>query len=141
MIIKQAELTDVPELLTLYQELLPFEMTLVEAKQTTAKMIRDETYFLAVAKENQEIVGTALGICCQTVTVPFLVIEDVIVKEETRGKGVGRQLMMALDDFATKNNCAYAVLVSSGYRKAAHQFYESVGFTEDVRGFRKVYVE
>ena len=33
--------------------------------------------------------------------------------------------------------CDYIILVSSGFRHDAHRFYEAVGYTEDVRGFRK----
>ena len=43
------------------------------------------------------------------------------------------------DEFALKNQCEYALLVSSGFRKGAHRFYEAVGYTDDVRGFRKYY--
>ncbi|NOW53756.1 GNAT superfamily N-acetyltransferase [Clostridium saccharobutylicum] len=69
----------------------------------------------------------------------FLVIEDVVVKEGLRGKGIGRKLMESLDEFAKTKECAYAILVSSDYRKNAHKFYENSGFTDSVRGFRKVY--
>ena len=90
-------------------------------------------------EENEEIIGSAIGICCKTLAVPFLVIEDVVVKEGVRGKGVGGKLMESLDSFAERKNCAYAILVSSDFRKKAHEFYENHGFTDSVRGFRKVY--
>ncbi|WP_243430777.1 hypothetical protein DOK78_001834 [Enterococcus sp. DIV2402] len=141
IIIREAEIVDDPQLLALYQELIPIKLSPKEAEQTTLKLINDKNYFLVVAKEEDEVLGTALGICCQAVTVPFLVIEDVIVKEDTRGKGIGRKLMAALDEFAIGSNCAYAILVSSGHRTVAHQFYENVGFAEDVRGFRKSYID
>lgn len=92
-----------------------------------------------IAKDNNEIVGSALGICCMSLAVPFLVIEDVIVKDGNRGKGIGRMLMESLDEFARNKNCAYAFLVSSAFRKGAHQFYEKVGFIDSVAGFRKMY--
>lgn len=47
--------------------------------------------------------------------------------------------MESIDEFAKKNNCAYSILVSSNHRKGAHKFYENVGFTEMVKGFRKGY--
>lgn len=105
--------------------------------ETYQEIAANESYFLAVAKEEGEILGSALGICCKCLVVSFLVIEDVIVKEGTRGKGIGRKLMESLDEFSIKNNCAYAILVSSGHLKGAHKFYENVGFTEQVQGFRK----
>lgn len=69
----------------------------------------------------------------------FLVIEDVIVKREYRGLGIGSELMKCIDEFAIKSNCGYSILVSKAYRKKAHTFYEKSGFTEDVRGFKKYY--
>lgn len=63
----------------------------------------------------------------------------VIVKDELRGKGVGRKLMESLDEIAKNRQCAYAILVSSAHRKAAHKFYENAGFIDSVVGFRKVY--
>ena len=70
---------------------------------------------------------------------PFLVVEDVIVRSDQRGKGVGRMLMEALDQFAQEKGCAYSFLVSSDFRTGAHSFYESMGYTDGVVGFRKIY--
>ncbi|MGG5461297.1 GNAT family N-acetyltransferase [Clostridium sp. B9] len=66
-------------------------------------------------------------------------VEDVVVKENTRGLGVGRMLMDELDCFAKARKCAYAIVVSSDYRETAHKFYEKVGFVDGVLGFRKIY--
>ncbi len=134
---------DMPQLIALYKELVPphieFNASLQRCLQTYQAMQQDPRSFLAVAKENGEIVGSALGVCCQCLVNPFLVVEDVIVRGDQRGKGVGRQLMQALDDFALQNGCAYAFLVSSDFRTEAHGFYKSVGYTDGVVGFRKIY--
>ncbi|WP_210238500.1 GNAT family N-acetyltransferase [Aquibacillus sediminis] len=139
IVIDKLEAKDIPNLLEMYKELIPFEMSQEESIQLYEEISANENYFLAVAKENNELIGSALGICCKSLTVPFLVIEDVIVKQGIRGKGIGRMLMEALDAFAIENNCAYAIVVSSGHLKEAHKFYQRVGFTEHVEGFRKVY--
>ncbi len=139
VIIKKLKVEDIPDLLELYKTFIPFEMSLNKSRESFKEISNNDHYFLAVAKENNELIGSALGIYCQSLSVPFLVIEDVIVKEGTRGKGIGRKLLESLDDFAKRNNCAYAILVSSGHLKGAHQFYERVGFQEHVEGFRKVY--
>ena len=121
---------DMPQLIELYKELIPPH---IEFNTSL------ERCFLAVAKENGEIVGSALGICCQCLVNPFLVVEDVIVRSDQRGKGVGRMLMEALDQFAKEKGCAYSFLVSSDFRTGAHSFYESIGYTDGVVGFRKIY--
>ncbi|KAA9022087.1 GNAT family N-acetyltransferase [Niallia endozanthoxylica] len=139
MVIEKLKAEDIPSLLELYKSLIPFEMSLEKSLEMYQDISTNENYFLAVAKEDGELLGSALGICCKCLAVSFLVIEDVIVKEGTRGKGIGRKLMESLDEFALKNNCAYAILVSSGHLKEAHKFYQNVGFIEHVEGFRKVY--
>ncbi|MGX7197989.1 N-acetyltransferase family protein [Enterococcus olivae] len=139
MKIEKATRENLPQIVALHQKLVPFELTLEDAEAIYQKMIHDTAYYLAVAKEGDQVLGTALGICCQTLAAPFLVIEDVIVEERLRGNGIGKNLMHSLDVFAEEKQCQYALLVSSGHRKAAHHFYQRMGFTEDVLGFRKVY--
>lgn len=83
-----------------------------------------------------------LGIICKSLAAnfeAFLVVEDVIVDEEFRRAGVGRALFMKMDEIALENKCAYSILVSSGFRKEAHRFYESMGYSDSVLGFRKKY--
>lgn len=139
MIIEKLKIEELSQVLELHSTIIPFEISIDKALETYKEMLLDENYFLVIAKEDEEIIGTATGICCKTLAVPFLVIEDVVVKDGLRGKGIGGKLMKALDDFSERKNCAYAILVSSDFRKNAHKFYENHGFTDSVRGFRKVY--
>lgn len=139
MIIEKLKSEDIPHLLELYDELIPFEMSLEKSIANYKEIIENENYFLVVAKEDKKIIGSMLGICCKCLTLSFLVIEDVIVKADLRGKGIGKRLMSTLDEFAKTKGCTYAILVSSDFRKGAHKFYENLGFTDSVRGFRKIY--
>ena len=139
MIIEKLKIENLSQVLELHSTLIPFEISFDKAIKTYKEMLMNENYYLAVAKEDDKILGSAIGICCKCLAVSFLVIEDVIVKEGVKGKGIGRRLMESLNEFARTKNCAYAILVSSDFRKNAHQFYEKVGFTDSVRGFRKVY--
>ena len=101
MIIEKLKLEDIGDLLELYNELIPFENSLDKSLETYKEMLINENYFLVVAKEHNKVIGSALGICCKCLVVPFLVIEDVIVKDGLRGKGIGRKLMESLDEFLT----------------------------------------
>jgi len=106
-----------------------------------AQMQEDSSYHLMVAiDENMRVIGSLLGIVCKSLAdnyEAFLVIEDVIVDKEYRRAGVGRALFEKMDEIAHENNCAYSILVSSGFRKEAHQFYENMGYSDSVIGFRK----
>lgn len=143
MIIEKLKLKDIPQLLGLYKELTPYNNSINKSSEIYTEILKDEKYLLLVAKEDGKIVGSVLAVCCLLLALDggrFLVVEDVIVKSEVRRSGIGKKLMKVIDEFAITNNCIYSILVSSEYRKSAHKFYENLGFTEEVRGFRKGYV-
>lgn len=139
MIIEKLKIEELSQVLELHKDIIPFAISFDKAFEMYNEMLLDDSYFVVVAKEEEEVIGSAIGICCKTLTVPFLIIEDVVVKEGLRGKGIGKKIMESLDSFAERKKCAYAILVSSDFRKKAHKFYENHGFTDSVRGFRKVY--
>lgn len=133
---KEEDLSQIQEL---YLELLPDGLEWETLRENYRKATTNENYCLLVAKREQEVIGTAMGILNLALDAPFLVVENVVVKDTLRGQGVGRMLFQALDDFAKENQCGYAILVSSGFRKGAHAFYEAMGYNDEVRGFRKLY--
>ena len=139
MIVEKMQPQHVLQTLALQQTLVPFALPTEHALALYETLQNNEDYYIAVAREENTILATATGICCHGLGGNFLVIEDVVVDESLRGKGIGTKLMAQLDSFAVSKNCIYAILVSSGFRKNAHRFYEKNGFTEDVRGFRKSY--
>ena len=145
MKIRKCLLSDIPELIELYRDLVPWKLSEGPSADLYREMQEDDNYAVMVAEDEEgRLVGTAMGVCCKSLAgggKNFLVIEDVIVKEAARKTGVGKRLLSSLDEYALCHNCSYAILVSSGFRKGAHAFYERMGFTEDVRGFRKGYEE
>ena len=144
MIIERLKVEDIPKLIDLYFELVSMKTDSVDAVKKYEEMLKDDKYYVIVAKESDEIIGSVLAIVCDSLALfakPFLVIEDVVVKEGIRGRGIGSALMEEADRFAIEKDCTYAILVSSGHRKKAHTFYEKMGYTEDVVGFRKGYQE
>lgn len=130
---------DLEQLQQLYAELIPEGCQLSTIQKLFQKVKERNEYHILAAKRGAEVLGSVMGIECIALDAPFLVVENVVVKKTCHRQGIGRKLFEALDVIAKENNCEYTILVSSGYRKNAHKFYESVGFTEDVRGFRKYY--
>mgnify|MGYP001446313437 CR=1 FL=1 len=100
----------------------------------------DHAYYSVEATIDGTMVGTAMGVIITALDGNFMVVENVVVSEQCRGQGVGKLILKELDRFALENQCTYAILVSSGFRKNAHKFYEAVGYVDDVRGFRKNYI-
>ena len=141
MVIERLTQRYIAQVVELQKTLVPFELSPEEAAARLEYILSNPDYTLLIAREGDAVLGTVTGICCRALSMPFLVIEDVVVREDCRGKGIGKALMDELDRFAIENKCEYAILVSSGFRKEAHGFYEKQGYTEDVRGFRKGYHE
>ena len=56
------------------------------------------------------------------------IIEDVVVKENQRGKGIGKLLVKNLIEKAKKNNCDKIILSSS---EKNLKFYEKLGFQKN----------
>ena len=139
MVVEKLKMEDLDQVVALHASLIPFDIAFESAEEEYQKMLEDDAYLLAAVKEGDEVLGVATGTCCRTLSVPFLVIEDVVVKEGMRGRGIGHLLMEEMDRFAAEKNCMYSILISSGFRQDAHRFYENCGFVDSVRGFRKVY--
>jgi len=143
MTIDKLKKQEIPEILELYKELSEYENKIATSEEVFDMMDSDKNYYLLVAKENDKIIGTVLGIVCYSIPLvgtPFMVVEDVVVKEEFRQKGVGKMLFEEIDKIAKMNNCGYTILVSGEKREIAHKFYEKQGYADKVKGFRKKYI-
>lgn len=139
MVITTARRQDLPQILELYKALFdqPFEAKEIEEHYDT--LMADPNTNLLVVKDGDEVLGTCVVIVCTGLAEKFTVIEDVVVDENIRGRGIGKMIFAEVDRISAQNRCSYAILVSSGFRLGAHAFYEKMGYVDDVRGFRKIY--
>ena len=137
MIIEKLQQGYVFQTVALQQQIVPYPIDPDAAAALYETMQHRSDCCVLVAREGREILGTVSGFCCYGLAGSFLAIEDLIVRENLRGSGIGTNLMAAIHEFGKNAGCGYAILVSSGFRKQAHKFYEKMGYTEDVRGFRK----
>lgn len=137
MVIEKLQSKHVPQAIALQQQIVPYTIDPDYAIKHYEIMQHRNDCCVFVARDKDQLLGTVSGFCCRGLGGNFLVIEDLIVQEGLRGSGIGTGLMAAAEDFGRSTDCDYALLVSSGFRKRAHHFYEKIGYTEDVRGFRK----
>ena len=126
-----------PQTVALQQQIVPYPIDLNKAAALYETMQHHPDSRVLVAREGDTILGTVSGFCCRGLAGSFLAIEDLIVEETHRGSGIGSKLMDAIHAYGREQGCQYAILVSSGFRKQAHKFYERIGYIEEVRGFRK----
>jgi GNAT superfamily N-acetyltransferase len=91
---------------------------------------------LAVALSGNSIVGYVLGIAHPTFYASGHVawVEEIMVREDLRKKGVGRLLMGSFESWAKAKDCR---LIALATRRAA-EFYKSLNYAESAIYFRKV---
>jgi ribosomal protein S18 acetylase RimI-like enzyme len=95
------------------------------------KLVTSESSILLVARQPQED-DPIVGILCLTVyRVPTglrSIIEDVIVDENARRRGIGEALVRYAVDLAKEAGANGISLTSNPQREAANQLYQSLGF-------------
>ncbi|RPI88982.1 MAG: GNAT family N-acetyltransferase [Chloroflexi bacterium] len=94
-------------------------------------LIHSEASKLLVARDPDEA-GPIVGILCLAVyRVPTglrSIIEDVIVDESMRRRGIGEALMRRAIDLARELGAEGVALTSNPARAAANQLYQTMGF-------------
>ena len=81
-----------------------------------------------VALEKGNVLGYASIHYIKKITRKSGIIEDVVVKENQRGKGNGKLLVNNLIEKAKKNNCDKIILSSS---EKNLKFYQKLGFQKN----------
>jgi ribosomal protein S18 acetylase RimI-like enzyme len=95
------------------------------------ELVGSESSMLLVAHD-PDASGTIVGILCLTVyRVPTglrSIIEDVVVDESARRKGIGEALMRKAIELAREAGAEGVSLTSNPQRQAANLLYQSLGF-------------
>src|SRR5437762_7061210 len=94
------------------------------------RMLDDPDVVLLIARDGERIVGTTTVI---VYTTPFWIkarLDEVVVDQSARGKGVGEALVKAALDVGRERGAQLAELQSGRgpARAAAHKRYERIGF-------------
>ena len=90
----------------------------------------DSAQILIAEDENGEILGTMTLIIFQIPTGIRAWIEDVVVDNSARGKGIGKKLNLAALELARQAGAKTVDLTSRPARQEANQLYRSIGFAE-----------
>ena len=132
---------DLADLAGLYKQFWDEESSLEKMKSSFHQIRKDPNYIYLVAKEGGILAGSVMGIICENLygdCRPFMVIEDVIVSNDFRRKGIGTILMREFEKIAMKRNCCQTIFVTETRRKDAIVFYQSLGYDADrYTGFKK----
>jgi glucosamine-phosphate N-acetyltransferase len=102
-----------------------------KAKEILKKIKQNTNHIIYVAIDNKKIVGsTTLLIEQKFIHDGGLVghIEDVVVRKDCEGKGIGIKLVTSLLERAKEKNCYKTIL---DCKDDVKQFYERIGFKRE----------
>src|SRR5437899_697689 len=91
-------------------------------------LLKDPGATLLIARDGNEIVGTAMVIVYPTTLRFESRIEDVVVDESARGRGVGEALVRECIELARRRGASIVELQTARVRVAANRLYERMGF-------------
>ena len=135
MNIEKATLTDVPQLSDLLSVLFAQEQEFVpnpeaQIRGLTRILRQPELGFILLARDNGQVVGmvnilftisTALG-------ERVALLEDMVVRAEVRGSGIGSKLLARVIELARLAGCRRVTLLTDQNNVSAQQFYQRQGF-------------
>jgi len=102
-----------------------------KAKEILKKIKQNQNHIIHVAIDDNKIIGsTTLFIEQKFIHDGGLVghIEDVVVRKDYEGKGIGIKLVMSMLERAKEKNCYKTILDCKDDLK---QFYERIGFKRE----------
>ena len=88
------------------------------------------THFFIAELENKEIVGMLTIGIYNIPTGTKIWIEDVVVDESQRGKGVGKELIRFAIDYSKSLGAKSVALTSRPSRVEANEMYKKMGFVQ-----------
>ena len=133
MIIRPAARADVPRVFQLICELAEFEKAREQVETTPEILLRDgfgaaPLYSLLVAEDEGEVVGMALSYFrYSTWKGKRLYLEDLVVTESARGRGVGTALLGATIEAARETDCSGLMWQVLDWNAPAISFYQKFG--------------
>jgi len=101
-------------------EPIPARLARLRAHEGEALVASDNTGLLGIA--TTQIVWSLVA------DGPFAMLTALVVREDTRGRGVGRALIDAVEAWARDHGAGRVVVTTALRRAGAHAFYERLGF-------------
>ncbi|MEB6377840.1 GNAT family N-acetyltransferase [Leclercia adecarboxylata] len=134
--IRAAELSDIPSLQRLFQQ-LGYETDAERLKGHIHE--KHDSLCVLVAEAEKDISGVIVVNFVTPVHENGLwaFISALVIDESSRGAGIGQKLLIASERIALDKRCTQIELSSSERRVRAHKFYESNGYKEVRKRFVK----
>ncbi len=140
-VLREAERDDLAGLLELYRALNPADrdMSAEEADTAFAAILAQPGLSIFLATDGEDAVATATLQIVPNLTRaarPYALIENVVTRENRRGRGYGRAVVSHAVEAAFAANCYKVMLLTGRQNPEVHAFYESCGFVQNKTGFQ-----
>lgn len=137
---RKAKESDAQAIADLYKELVP-EAPIKVLPERIAEIADDPNTYLIACHDEGSVIATALLTLCRDVMFtrqPFAVVENVIVSKHHQRKGIGKALMVHIEEFCLATDCSKIMLLSGSDKHDTHDFYIAMGYDPDAKaGFIK----
>ena len=130
--IRTVQVKDAGQIRDLCHQALGYDSTLEKVAAQIEKFnLSDSGHFCFVYEEEQtgNILGYVEAEAYESVySDSGLNVLGLAVFPSAQGRGIGRQLMERVEEFAKSSHYAFIRLNSASHRKEAHVFYERIGY-------------
>jgi GNAT superfamily N-acetyltransferase len=143
--ITSASVADIPELIDLLAVLFSIEQDFSpdpdKQHRGLAALLASPTGHIAIARDTTSAavgMATAQLVISTAEGAPSAWVEDVVVREEFRGKGLGRALLGAVLAWARSQGAVRAQLLADLDNAPALAFYDRIGWQPTRLGARRL---
>ena len=139
MEIRKIVLNDLDEIFNLLNQLYDNKLNYEKFKEIYKMKLNDKNSYYIVAIENNKIIGVLtleLQIKLHRAKKQSF-IEDLIVDESYRNRGIGKALLQNAVNYAKNNDCEVIELTSYINNEKAHKFYQNNGFIKHSYKFKQ----
>ena len=134
VVIRKIEEIDFPVLITLFREFALFEKLPEKMTNTVEQMLREKEYLTGFVAVNaaDEIMGYATYFFGYYTWIgKSLYMDDLYVRPDFRGQGIGTMLINEVIAFAKSEKCKKLHWQVSEWNQPAIDFYKSIGANVD----------
>ncbi len=128
MVIRSVEPSDAVDVAALSGE-LGYASSVEDVETRMDHLLRKPSHGFMVAEVDGHVVGFITFEKYEIVYHdPGVNVTGLVVKEEFRGRGIGKALLAEAEAYARKSGLAYVRLNSGSQRVEAHRFYRNNGY-------------
>jgi len=136
MIFREAESSDLPQLLALYTQLHGNDMPEIDSELEAlwSEIALDKNHHIIAGVLDGKIVTSCVLVIIRNLTRnqrPYALIENVITDASHRNKGYATAALNYAKDIATAENCYKIMLITSAKKDSTLRFYENAGYNKN----------